>query len=274
VEKTPVYTPQKRSTTVNINETPVVTANVQPQLDRIRHRIMDLTYEPSTILNPIVGLLDIPLPSFDEATTCLESIVPAIHTFVFTSTMFANNLDENKKTDLSDDTISAINLYTRESVPRESSIYFVLNKALRDKDRNALKPFFPYLRLLLHSMCKLPRCSSGTVVWRGIAKDVSMDYTKGKKIIWWGFSSCTKDMNALDTFLGKDGSERTLFSIQTSSAVDISNFSAFPKEEEILLFPCVTFEIQNVYSPSKGLWIIQLKEVYSPSKIIKGFDSL
>jgi len=64
---------------------------------------MDLSNEPSTILNPIVGLLDIPLPSFDEATTCLESILPAIDTFVFTSTMFANNLDENKKRNLSDD---------------------------------------------------------------------------------------------------------------------------------------------------------------------------
>jgi len=272
-----VYTPQKSSLTpaVNINETPVVTAkSVQPQLDRIGLRIMDLSNEPSTILNPIIGLLDIPLPSFDAATKCLELIVPAIDTFVFASTMFANTLDEYKKTNLSDDTISAINLYTRESEPRERSIYFVLNKALRDKDRKALKSFFPYLRLLLHSMCKLPRCSSGTVVWRGIDKDVSLHYAKGKKIIWWGFSSCTKDMNALVTLLGKDGSDRTLFSIQTNSAVDISNFSAFPKEEEILVFPCVTFEIQNVNSPSKGLWIIQLKEVFSPSKIIKGFDFL
>jgi len=245
----------------------------QPQLDRIALRIMDLSNEPSTILNPIIGLLDQPLPSFDEATTGLESIVPGIDCFVFTCTMFVDKLEENKKENLSNNSILAINLYTRESEPRESSLYFVLNKALRDKDRKALKPFFPYLHLLLQSMCKLPRFS-GMVIWRGIDKNVSMDYEKGKKVIWWGFSSCTKDMNALDAFLGKDGSDRTLFSIQTNSAVEISKFSAFPNEEEILVFPCVTFEIQNVYSPIKGLWIIQLKEVFSPSKIIKGFDAL
>jgi len=80
-------------------------------------------------------------------------------------------------------------------------------------------------------------------------------------------------MCALDNFLGTN-SDRTLFSVQVNSAVDISRFSAFPKEEEVLVFPCVTFEVQNVYSPSKGLWIVQLKEIFPPSKLIKGFDEL
>jgi len=81
-------------------------------------------------------------------------------------------------------------------------------------------------------------------------------------------------MTALDTFLGKDGEERTLFNIQVDSAVDITKFSAYKKEEEVLLFPCITFTVLSVYSPSKGLWIIQLKETYSPSVLIKGFDEL
>jgi len=235
---------------------------------------MDVTNEPSIILNPIVGLLETPLLTFEAATASLEKIIPGIETFVFACTMFAGNMDNKQNQNLSDDHISAINLYTRESNPRDISLYFMLNKALREQDRMALKPFFPYLHLLLHSLCKIPRCPPGTVLWRGVSMNISSDYTKGKKIIWWGFSSCTKDMNALDTFLDKDGSERTLFNIQVDSAIEISNYSTFPKEVEVLIFPCVTFEIQNVYSPSKGTWIVQLKEIFSPEKLIKGFNSL
>jgi len=189
--------------------------------------------------------------------------------------MFADDMDDNKKRNLSNDEISAINLYTRESNPREKSLYFVLNKALREENRVALKPFFSYLHLLLSSLSKLPKCSPGTVVWRGVQGNVSLGYTKGKKVIWWGLSSCTKDMNALDQFLGTltESSERTLFNVQVNSAVDVSDYSAFP-EEEVLVFPCVTFLVKNIYSPSKGLWIVQLLETYSPEHVIQGFDKL
>jgi len=81
-------------------------------------------------------------------------------------------------------------------------------------------------------------------------------------------------MTALNTFLGKDGDERTLFNIQVNSAVNVSKYSAFPNEEEVLLFPCITFTVLNVYSPSTGLWIVQLKESHSPSVLIRGFDQL
>jgi len=245
-----------------------------PQLDHVGIRISDVNNEPSQILSPIIGLLDKPLCSFDESIQFLKTKITGIEQFGFACSMFSNNIENDKKQNLSDDEIATINLYTMESNPRENSLYFVLNDALRNRDREVLKPFFPYLHLLLHSLCKLPKCHPGTVLWRGVQKNISMDYKKGKKVIWWGLSSCTKDMNALDTFLGKDGTERTLFSVQVNSAVDISNFSAYPSEQEILLFPCVTFEVQNVYSPSKGLWIVQLMEIFSPTKLINGFDSL
>jgi len=235
---------------------------------------MDVNNEHLILLNPIVGLLDKPLFSFDEVINSLEKIISGIENFGYICNLFADEMDIEKKMNLSNNEISAINLYTRESNPRENSLYFIINKALREQDRSSLKPFFPYLHLLLNAMCKLPKCSPGTVLWRGVEKNISSNYVKGKKIIWWGFSSCTKNMQALDSFLGKDGSERTLFAIQVDSGIDITNFSAFPKEEEVLLFPCITFEIQNVYSPSKGLYIIQMKEIFPPEKIIKGFDSL
>jgi len=274
------YFPLNLKSQQPVQATSIVTSVIDPMFqgknplfDHIAIRVMDVSNEPSRMLNPIIGLLDIPLCSFDETIQSLEPLVPGIEYFGFSCTMLASNIDNNQKQKLADDEISSINLYTCESNPREKSLYFVLNKALREQDRKALIPFFPYLHLLLHSMSKLPKCAPGTVVWRGVQKNISSDFTKGRKIIWWGLSSCTKDMNALDNFLGKDN-DRTLFSVQINSAIEISQFSAFPNEEEVLVFPCVTFEVQNVYSPSNGLWIIQLKEIFSPVKLIKGFDML
>jgi hypothetical protein len=45
-------------------------------------------------------------------------------------------------------------------------------------------------------------------------------------VYWWGLSSCTKSVTVLqsDDFLGCSG-PRTLFAIETSSAVDISEYS-------------------------------------------------
>jgi len=76
----------------------------------------------------------------------------------------------------------------------------------------------------------------------------------------------------LNGFLGNV--ERTLFNVTVSYAVEIADFSVFPKEEEVLVFPCVTFEVQNVFSPADGLYIVQLKEMHPPSKLISGFENL
>jgi len=244
----------------------------EKDFDHIGLRIMDVSNEPNEILNPILGLLDHPLPTFDQAIVSLQPIIKSIDHFKFTCDMFADTVSD--KDNLSSSEISAIHLYTREWEIKEESLYFILNAGLRAQNREATKPFYPYLHLLLHSMCKLPRCEPGTVVWRGITKNISDNYPVDKKKIWWGMSSCTKNMKALDTFLGKDGHERTLFNIQVNSAVDISKFSAFKNEAEVLLFPCITFMVLNVYSPSNGLWIIQLKEIFAPSGLIKGFDEL
>jgi len=169
-------------------------------------KIKDMVNEPREILNPIIGLFDRPIITFDQITQSLESHVKGISQFGFTCSMFASQLDVDKRGTLTDDEISAINLYTRESDPRENSIYFVINKALREQDRNTLKPYFPYLQLLLLSLSKVPKYRQGGVVWR------------------------------------------------------------------VLILPCVTLEVENVYSPAPSLWIIQLREIYPPSKIIAGFN--
>lgn len=53
---------------------------------------------------------------------------------------------------LTRDMAAAIYLYTMDS-----NFYRQLNKLLRAEDRTALKPFFPYLRLLLTGLRRLPK---------------------------------------------------------------------------------------------------------------------
>jgi hypothetical protein len=81
----------------------------------------------------------------------------------------------------------------------------------------------------------------GGALQRGVKADLRSSYPKGKKLFWWSFSSCTRDVQALESelFLGKDG-VRTLFRIEECTmAVDIQPFSSFKSEAEVLLIPGV-----------------------------------
>mmetsp|Transcript_27580 Transcript_27580/g.46697 ORF Transcript_27580/g.46697 Transcript_27580/m.46697 type:complete len:143 (+) Transcript_27580:1259-1687(+) len=85
------------------------------------------------------------------------------------------------------DQIAAIYLYTTGS-----NFYRKLNAGLRDPDRNKIKAFFPYLRLLLEAFRQLEvMCSKNVTVWRGVKLDLRDQYKKGSRIVWWGVSSCT-----------------------------------------------------------------------------------
>jgi len=254
------------------NDKSIVKPRFIPQeVNHIGSRITDVgNEEVGSPLPPLTGLANGPLCSFKEATKLLKPFVKNLDQFENVCLFFAEDQEDSI---LNTDEIAAIHLYTLEWSPREDSLYFILNNAMRQRNRESLKPFFPYLRLLLNSLAKLPRYSMETVLWRGVRANLEKGYQKMKKKIWWGMSSTTLNMDALSTFLGSEG-ERTLFSIQTDFGVDIGKYSAFPSEAEVLLFPCITLQIVNKYSPSPGLLIIQMKECSPPSTLIADFDTL
>jgi hypothetical protein len=86
---------------------------------------------------------------------------------------------------LTPDESASIHLYTMESQPSSNSFYGLLNAALRSENRDKLKPYFAYLKLILTALFKMPSIQ-GTF-WRGITGDISHEYPRGKKIVWWGF---------------------------------------------------------------------------------------
>jgi hypothetical protein len=169
----------------------------------------------------------------------------------------------------------AIRLYTLEWSIREESLYYELCQVLRSTDRQLIKPYLHYLKLLLCGLNKFPSYSGLTnSLWRGVidtdGKIASMYSEKMKKHWWWGFSSCSSDMNIVKQFFGDN--KKVLFNIHFSShAVDISELSYFPNESEIILFPARYLQVVNSSELFPGFTIIELKEVATP-QMITGID--
>jgi len=161
-------------------------------------------------------------------------------------------------------------------VHAEESVYFILNAALRSKQRSLILPWFPYLRLLTHTLLQLTPYSSQ--VWRGVKEDLSNNYPVGKEFTWWGFTSCTTDIGVLENeqFCGKSG-KRTAFCLTNHGGVAIQEYSGYTNESEVLLFPATSFKVKSKAEMGSGLTIITLDRIdrggalidyapYQPSK--------
>jgi hypothetical protein len=221
-------------------------------------RFSDFPTESRRMLPPIQGYENMPLVSLEEAVDPLISLVPEVERMAWT--VKQSHFDGEH--DLTDDESASILLYTMEWEPRDKSFYIILNNTLQAANRNLLKPWFLYLRLVMTAMAKLPSDSHHLTVYRGIKQDLSTQYPKGSTITWWGFSSCTTLVEVLsdNRFLGRSGT-RTLFNIECYSAKSVKRFSFYPEEEEVLLPPARQFQVMSCLNQGNGLHIIQMKEI-------------
>ena len=218
-------------------------------------RFADLGTVSKRMLAPIEGYEKMPLVSLEEAVKPLVDIVPRVERNVF---IVKENCEEPVD-GLTSDESASIMLYTFESIPHEDSLYVILNATLRSEQRQELKPWFLYLRLILTALARLP--SRNRSVHRGVREDLRKQYPIGKSIIWWGFSSCTTSIGVLEceSFFGKTGT-RTLFQIECHNGKDVKNHSFVQKENEVLLLPARQFMVTSCLDAGNGLHIIQLQE--------------
>jgi hypothetical protein len=220
-------------------------------------RFTDLDEEAvSELPTPLEGYENEPFESLEKSVEPIEHFFNGIGTKVF----IAKENSKEAKEGLTQDESASIRLYTM-SFSGGPSLYKVLNQTLRSEDRQNVKPWFKYLKLFLTGLRKLP--SHPRTVWRGIRDvDMSVQYPKGKKCAWWGISSCTSDLNLLQSaqFLGQTGN-RTLFSIECQNGKSISLHSQYKSEEEIILMPGFYFEVIGQISTAEGLRIIHLQEI-------------
>ncbi|CAF1474014.1 unnamed protein product [Adineta ricciae] len=235
--------------------------------DDVQHhlRFSDITGEPRRMLLPIQGYERKPMVSLEEAVEPLVQFVPDVKRMAYVAKM---KCDSPPADDLTTDESAAIILYSMEWEPQEECLYFVLNATLREENRRKLVPWFLYLKLVLTALSRLP--SEQRTVYRGVKCDMRQQYKKGDTIIWWGFSSCTTTMDALenDQFLGSTGT-RTFFSIECKSGKDIQQHSQYKTENEILLLPARQFQVVACLNQSGGLYMIQLREIDPPYPLLE-----
>lgn len=154
-----------------------------------------------------------------------------------------------------------------------TDFYRTLNASLRDSDPNNDKPFWPYLALFRAALQKLAAANriqeqlqgsefGGYLeLWRGMSrgvKDISEKYRKkkGKNIVWWNVSSCSKSYAVSAKFAGTGG---TMFRILAATPVPIQNYSKFAGEEEWIVFCGTVFTVVEIEDKS-GMTFITLRE--------------
>jgi len=225
-------------------------------------RITDVTDEPLVLMNPITGVMKCKRLSLMDAVAA--SGVEDMDAHASMASEAGVQFDKADPHGLDADEAGALWLYTAES-----DFYPTLNRLLRTRDRSALKPFFPYLQLMLTARSKLPKYTGS--VWRGV-KDVDLrdKYPKDKEVWWWAFSSTTKQLHMLTNtkFLGTSG-VRTVFMIEIVNGVDLQRYSAFQDEAEVLLYPGTKFKVVDAMDMGGDLFQVHLKELPLAYQVFK-----
>lgn len=210
----------------------------------------------SKIQNPDYSLQSeyehLSVQTIEEATKDLSKAVPTIENYVSTA-------KENCYRDsllLTWDESAAIYLYTMQT----TSSFYGFNAALRAGNRQALRPWLGYIKLLETALKKLP--STNTIIWRGTQDDSPETYAEHALHILWGFTSCSKNLEVVKTYINDNGS---LFTIETVHGKNIAQFSANEDEEEVVLLPGTRLRAKaNTASFLEKLFMTHFEEVQSP----------
>ncbi|CAF1441695.1 unnamed protein product [Adineta steineri] len=206
------------------------------------------------VLPPLCGYWSEKLVTLEQA---LKLIMPRIEELNRSIKAAKKHCHFPSEHGLSHDESAALYLYTMEG--GEQSFYRVLNQALRNEDRPSLKPWFPYLKLLDTALNKLPTVNKN--VWRGVVGDIGHDLKKNDKLTWWNVSSCSLSLDVIKDYLSTE-IRSTLFLIEAKQAKDISRYTNYPDESEVLLGPGIQLRVvANAMNLSNGLNIIHLAEI-------------
>ncbi|CAF1065692.1 unnamed protein product [Rotaria magnacalcarata] len=240
------------------------TTEVMQKYQRIA-RFSDISEErqqsikPSTVMMSMDDNINVPLVSLDKAVEPLRSFLHNIGDYV---ELAKRKCDGLNVLGLSQDQLASITLYTMDWKPHDKCLYFALNSTLRMANKDALKPWLLYIKLIFTALSVLPAVRK--TVFRGIKKDMSKEYPIGSTFVWWGFSSCTTTITTLeaDSFFGKTET-RTLFSIECETGRSIQSYSAYKNENEILIPAGTQFTVVAVLPVPPNVHIIQIKEVRS-----------
>ena len=189
---------------------------------------------------------NLPLMSLEEAVKTIADFQPTV-------TDDTNKAKEHcrKNTILTLNESAAVYLYTMDR-----PFYRALNQALRAENPQALEPWSAYLNLLITALRKLPSCS--TTMWRGVAGDIGSEFNENTIHTWGSIASCSSQINVAACFAGEKG---ILFCINAIHGKDITKYSEFQGEREIILMPGTRLQVQSTsFDLNNGFYIVQLNE--------------
>ncbi|CAF2095399.1 unnamed protein product, partial [Rotaria magnacalcarata] len=215
-------------------------------------------------LQPLKGYTGEPLPTLREAVAPVTNLLADLELAVSE----AMNISEHPPEGITQNESAAIRLYTRDWNSDESSLYAILNETLRLENREKLKPWHSYVKLLLTALFKLPPIY--TTVWCSVKGNLDLQYNIGDHIIWWAFSSCTTSLDILSRSEFLDTSDtRTIFEIECIDGRNIQQHSFFEQENELLLLPCRYFEVIGKREDERDPHIIQLRQKLPPITLLE-----
>jgi len=218
----------------------------------LRMGFEDIGGEEEEKLAPIAGVMNLALPkTLGEACTGICGAGDVKSCVTKGTTMFKKKAGKPVKP-MNAEMYAAILMYTG------NAIYKDLNKALRDEDRDKVRKYFPYLRMLFEACSCLP--TENCTLWRGISVDLLEQYKVGSTITWWGVSSCTKAQKVAQDFANSCGDKSTLLTVETKTACPISEVSFYANESESILLPGTQLEVVESKRVGKQAHI-KLREV-------------
>ncbi|CAF0899374.1 unnamed protein product [Adineta steineri] len=141
---------------------------------------------------------------------------------------------------LTRDESAAVYIYTMEW--GRTSLYHVLNEALRDANRQNIIIWLSYLKLFDTALDKLPTIKDS--VWRGIPLDIGKNFTKDQVLTWWTVNSCSSSVKVIKNFLGNNKSS-TLFLIEIINGKKVSGYTVYQDEDEIILKIGTQFRVKS-----------------------------
>jgi hypothetical protein len=195
--------------------------------------------------NPVLGYRHLPVVSLEEAVKSIDRFVPHIEDYVEKAKEGCK-----KNTPLTINESAAIYLYTMP----DCCFHDRLNKACRTGNPYALEPWFPFLKLFITALRKLPSCS--TTMWRGVGDITGSDFLEYDVHTWWSVNSCSSRVNVAGIFAGETG---TLFCINAIYAKDITAYAANQDEEEFVLMPGTFLRVKRM-DEENGRCIVLLEE--------------
>ena len=205
-------------------------------------------------LPPVFGFRSAKVLSLEEA---LQPIEPQIEELAYYIRIAKRHCHFPNDHNLSKDQSASIYIYTMEW--GETSLYRVLNQALRSENRQALKIWFPYLKLFDTALDLLPTVKES--VWRGVPLDIGKNFTKNQMFTWWSISSCSSSVNVIEQFL-QSKNNSTLFLIEVINGKKVSGYTEYEGEDEVILRIGTEFRVKADHlKRADGSHIVHLIEI-------------